>query len=155
MRKDCSGTTININAFRRSRRIVYSRRRRRGYVQQYRSCVSVSDTLPPSPLSLSLFLSPLFAHRDRPATGTERFCPDRAEYSSRPINKTQRRKAKQPTSRRRRFPSPLVFTSLFLCRGSPLLPPPPLLRGDLRGGTLEPPCIVARFPPVLRNTCRQ
>lgn len=111
--------------------VLYSRRRRRGRrVQQYRPRVSVSDATQSARLSLS--------HRPE-STGAR---PERngvlsagAEYSRRPINKTQRRKAKQRASRI--FPR---SRSLFLPRWS--LPPerPP-----------ERDRIVARFPPVLRN----
>lgn len=91
-------TTININAFRILGCIVLasttSRSRR---VQQYRPRVSVSDTTLENPsfsLSLSLFTAPTGARPERNGVLSAG-----AEYSRRPINKTQRRKAKQRASR--------------------------------------------------------
>jgi len=83
--------------------VLYSRRRRRRSrrVQQYRPRVSVSDTQ-----RSSLFTVPTGARPERNGVLSAG-----AEYSRRPINKTQRRKAKQRASRI--FPR---SRSLFLTR---------------------------------------
>jgi len=109
--------------------VLYSRRRRRRRsrrVQQYRPRVSVSDTQ-----RSSLFTAPTGVRPERNGVLSAG-----AEYSRRPINKTQRRKAKQRASRI--FPR---SRSLFLPRWSLLPERPP-----------ERDRIVAPFPPVLRNT---
>lgn len=111
--------------------VLYSRRRRRGRrVQQYRPRVSVNDTTHNARLSLP--------HRPEP-TGAR---PERsgvlsagAEYSRRPINKTQRRKTKQRAA---------FFPARFSYFVAPLTSPS-------REGRPERDRIVAWLPPVLRN----